>query len=244
MTGDTLLSRFPRPRWPHRKSHPVPDMPPVEPGGVLRVFRAAALAGLSAVITAASSASFAESYRGLWLWAGHHSLDGFWKAAFPLQVDAFIVAGELTLFLAMVDRWTRRERAGAWVVALLGLAVSVAGNVGHVAAHDLQSRGTAAVPPLSAFCALWLGLTVLKRIIQRASVPLPDADVSPRGEDTAPDPLLIAADTAFPDVAAGAPVPSLRSIRRTLRVGETRARRVRDHLGRVHEATLTRQGAP
>lgn len=71
------------------------------------------------------------------------------------------------LFIAMADRWRWRARAGAWAVALLGLAASVAGNVGHVAAHDLQSRGTAAVPPLAAFAALWLGLGVLKRVTRQ-----------------------------------------------------------------------------
>jgi hypothetical protein len=35
------------------------------------------------VITAADSAAFAESYRGLWVWARHHGLSGFWAAAFP-----------------------------------------------------------------------------------------------------------------------------------------------------------------
>jgi hypothetical protein len=66
----------------------------------------------------------------------------------------------------MADRWGWRDRLSAWAVAALGLAVSVAGNIGHVAAHDLQSRGTAAVPPVAAFGALWLGLGVLKRVLR------------------------------------------------------------------------------
>ena len=32
------------------------------------------------------------------------TLAGFWAAAFPLQVDTFIVVGELALFVAMVDQ--------------------------------------------------------------------------------------------------------------------------------------------
>ena len=150
------LPRLPRPRWPRRELRAV--LPRSEPGLVLRVFRSAALTTISFIITAADSAAFAESYRGLWLWARHHGLSGFWAAAFPLQVDTFIVVGELALFVAMIDQWKRRHKAGAWAVTLLGLAASVAGNIGHVAAHDLQSRGTAAVPPVAAFAAMWVGL--------------------------------------------------------------------------------------
>jgi lysylphosphatidylglycerol synthetase-like protein (DUF2156 family) len=170
-----LKVRFPRPHWPHRPERTtVTDAALPAPGAVLRVFRVTALAAIATVITAASSASFAESYRGLWLWARHHGLSGFWAAVFPLQVDAFIVTGELTLFVAMADRWSKRDRAGAWLVALLGLAASTAGNVGHVAAHDLQSRGTAAVPPLAAFAALWVGLGVLKRVVSQQHADTPE----------------------------------------------------------------------
>jgi hypothetical protein len=160
------LPRVPRLRWPRRAPRgQAREMAPA-PGTVLGAFRAAALWGIGVLITAASGASFAESYRGLFEWATRHGLAGFWAAAFPLQVDVFIAVGELVLFVAMmVDRWRLRWRLGAWASALFGLAVSVAGNVGHVVAHDLQSRGTAAVPPVAAFAALWLGLTVLKRVV-------------------------------------------------------------------------------
>lgn len=67
---------------------------PTAPGRVLRLFRGAALTAISVIITAADSAAFAESYRGLWVWARHHGLSGFWAAAFPLQVDTFIIVGE------------------------------------------------------------------------------------------------------------------------------------------------------
>ena len=143
----------------------VPSRP--ELGHFLRGLRGTALMAISLIITCADSAAFAESYRGLWVWARHHGLVGFWAAAFPLQVDTFIIVGELTLFIAMVDKWERRHKAGAWAVTLIGLAASVAGNIGHVAADDLQSRATAAVPPLAAFAAMLVGLSVLKRVIVR-----------------------------------------------------------------------------
>jgi hypothetical protein len=131
----------------------------------LRVPRRAALVAISVLVAAASLTSFAESYRGLWLWAQHHGLHGVWAVAWPLQIDTFIGVGELALFVALADGWTVRSRAGAWGVTVLGLAVSVAGNVGHIAGHDLASRATAAVPPLAAAAALAVGLGVLKRVV-------------------------------------------------------------------------------
>jgi len=56
------------------------------------------------------------------------------------QVDTFIAVGELALFVALADSWTVRSRAAAWTMTVLGLAVSVAGNVGHIGAHDWASR--------------------------------------------------------------------------------------------------------
>jgi hypothetical protein len=135
--------------------------------GILRIPRSIALAAIAVLIGAASLVSFAESYRGLYTWAHHHGLGSWWAAIWPLQVDVFIAVGELALFVALVDRWRPRQRAAAWAVTGIGLAVSVAGNVGHVAGHALTSRVTAAVPPLAAAAALAVGLGVLKRIMEQ-----------------------------------------------------------------------------
>jgi len=125
-----------------------------------------ALALLATIVIAASLASFAESYRGLQAWASAHGLHGFWEQIWPLQVDAFIAVGELALFAAMVYSWPRRRKATMWGVAIAGLAVSVAGNVGHAATRDLATRFTYAVPPLAAFAALGIGLMIVKSIVE------------------------------------------------------------------------------
>jgi hypothetical protein len=175
-------------------------VPAAAPGGVVLRFRTAALWAIAALITAASAASFSESYRGLLSWALRHGLAGFWAAAFPVQVDTFIAVGELVLFVAMVDQWDWPRKLGAWAVALLGLAISVAGNIGHLAAADLSSRATAGVPPLAAFAALWLGLTVLKSVISR------------RAERPAPD-------TVLPEVPTDNEVAALLALRATTYAG-------------------------
>ena len=134
--------------------------------GVLRRPRVAALVAIAALVAAASFVSFAESYRGLYDWSHEHGLSGVWAAAWPLQVDVFIAVGELALFVALADRWAPRSRLAAWAVTVAGLAVSVAGNVGHVTGHSLANRATAAVPPIAAASALAVGLGVLKRVVE------------------------------------------------------------------------------
>jgi hypothetical protein len=138
----------------------------------LRAPRAAALACIATLIALAAIASFAESYRALYEWALHHGLAGIWATAFPLQVDVFVCVGELALFVALADGWNFRSRLAAWSVTLIGLAVSIAGNVGHVQGHMLTGRLTAAIPPLAAAAALAVGLGVLKRVVAaRQSAP-------------------------------------------------------------------------
>ena len=161
-----MILRVPHLHLPRRQPWPQEPRSSVPPGRVLRVARACALVAITALVTASAAASFTESYRGLYDWATEHGLSGVWALGFPLQVDVFIAVGELALFVALADGWARRSRAGAWAVTLAGLAVSIAGNVGHVAGHALTNRATAAVPPLAAAAALAVGLGVLKRVVQ------------------------------------------------------------------------------
>jgi Protein of unknown function (DUF2637) len=194
-----------RTRRAHRPARQTPRAVPAA-NRILRAPRRVALVAIAAVITAASGTSFAESYRGLYLWAVHHGLSGVWAWAWPLQVDTFIAVGELALFVALVDHWKARTRVAAWLVTLAGLMVSVAGNVGHVYGHNLMNRGTAAVPPLAAAAALAVGLGVLKRIAEdhyrQAAGELPG-----KVEDVIEDQ---AADVAEELPAAGPPpVPDL-----------------------------------
>ena len=168
--------------------------------------RKAALAAITLLVAAASFTSFAESYRALLDWAAQHGLHGIWAMAWPLQVDTFIAVGELALFVALADSWSVRSRAAAWTVTVLGLAVSVAGNICHVAAHDWASRATAAVPPLAAAAALAVGLGVLKRVVAARAKPEPDAGMLALTQ-TAPTDSVHAAWLALAaSIAAGNPI--------------------------------------
>lgn len=170
--------------------------------GILRGPRRAALGAIAGLVAGASLVSFAESYHALYLWAARHGAGGNWALSWPAMVDVFIAVGELSLFVAMIDRWDTRNRALAWTVTLTGLAVSVAGNVGHVTSSALASRVTAAVPPLAATAALAVGLGVLKRVAAATQ----DTGTSPEVAASAPETAPEAPAVADAPVLASTPV--------------------------------------
>jgi hypothetical protein len=194
--------------------------------------RKAALIAIGVLVAAASLVSFAESYRGLYLWASHHGLRGVWAVAWPLQVDVFIAVGELALFIALADGWQRRSRVAAWGVTVLGLAASVAGNVGHIAGHDIASRVTAAVPPLAAAAALTVGLGVLKRVVNAGgkSHPLRGDFYQPDLPPAALNGHAAAAVETFAAELGSGRVPSIRAIRSGLSVGQPKASEIQAYL--------------
>jgi hypothetical protein len=205
--------------------------------------RGAALAVICALAAAASLTSFAESYRGLYLWAAGHGLRGLWAAAWPLQVDVFIAVGEAALFVALADRWPPRSRAAAWTVTLAGLAVSVAGNVGHVAGHDLASRITAAVPPIAAAAALAVGLGVLKRVVAvYGSTSVPGVHPPALGNGSAAPEGGQGAARVFAAELARGHLPSIRRVRREMHLGQPRAQQVHAYLSALTAAAETGGG--
>jgi hypothetical protein len=208
----------------------------------MTAMRKAALAAIAVLVAAATSASFAESYRALLDWASHHGVHGVWAAAWPLQVDVFVGVGELALIVGLVDRWKRRDRIAAWTVTLLGLAVSVAGTVGHVTAGGYTSRLTAAVPPLAAAAALAVGLGVLKRVVAtkgavtekrkdpESAKPRTRTQSAPMSRTPAAPVTDTDAEATFMDELAKGSVPSIRQIRARLHLGQDRAQQVQQHL--------------
>ena len=129
--------------------------------------RRAALYAIGAIAIAASVNALAHSYAGLYDWAVHHRLGGWQAMSWPAEIDVFLAVGELALYVAYLDGWPARHRVWPWATALTGLAVSVAGNIGHIQALPgdpviLADRLTAATSPLAAFAGLSVGLLVLK----------------------------------------------------------------------------------
>lgn len=130
--------------------------------------RRAALHAIAAIAVLASLNALAHSYAGLYQWAIHHRMAGWQAFTWPAEIDVFLVIGELALYVAYLDAWTTRHKIWPWTTALLGLIVSVAGNIGHLPAKPgapvpTVDRLTAATSPLAAFAGLAIALLVLKQ---------------------------------------------------------------------------------
>jgi hypothetical protein len=132
------------------------------------------LCAIAAIAIAASVNALAHSYAGLYAWALHHRLTGWQAVSWPAEIDVFLAVGELALYVAYLDGWPARQRLWPWATTLVGLVVSVAGNVGHIQplpGHPVlpADRLTAAASPLAAFAGLTVGLLVLRMNRQRAA---------------------------------------------------------------------------
>src|SRR5438094_10672112 len=135
--------------------------------------RRVALYAIAGIAILASANALAHSYAGLYDWAIHHRLGGWQAKSWPAEIDVFLAVGELALYIAYLDGWPAQQRIWPWMTALIGLAVSVAGNIGHIQAEPgqpviLADRLTAATSPLAAFAGLSVGLLVVKMTRQRA----------------------------------------------------------------------------
>lgn len=141
--------------------------------------RRVALYAIGMIAILASANALTHSYAGLYDWATHHSLTGWQAKSWPAEIDVFLAIGELALYVAYLDGWPVRQRVWPWATALVGLGVSVAGNIGHIQpAHGhpviLADRLTAATSPIAAFAGLAIGLLVLKMTRQHADASAED----------------------------------------------------------------------
>jgi len=165
--------------------------------------RRAALYAIGVIAMLASANALAHSYAGLYDWAVHHRLSGWQAKSWPAEIDVFLAVGELALYVAYLDGWPARQRVWPWITALTGLAVSIAGNIGHIQAvpgHPviLADRLTAATSPIAAFAGLSVGLLVLKMTRQRVHAPVPEPRIVP---------ALVLAPPPPADSMAGGPQP-------------------------------------
>jgi hypothetical protein len=141
--------------------------------------RKAALYAIAVIAILASANALAHSYAGLYDWAVHHRLSGWQAMSWPAEIDVFLAVGELALYVAYLDGWPARQRTWPWATTLVGLVVSVAGNVGHIQPLPgqpvlLVDRLTAAASPLAAFAGLTVGLLVLRMNRQHGTAdPIP-----------------------------------------------------------------------
>jgi len=193
--------------------------------------RRTALFAIAAIAIAASVNALAHSYAGLYAWALHHRLTGWQAVSWPAEIDVFLAVGELALYVAYLDGWPARQRLWPWTTTLVGLIVSVAGNVGHIQplpGHPVlpADRLTAAASPLAAFAGLTVGLLVLRMNRQRTGAgPEPGAVVHghqlsamaehANGLRPAPAPRVAGPTAEAAQDQAQQPMPSAVTARRT-----------------------------
>jgi hypothetical protein len=184
--------------------------------------RRAALYAIGAIAILASVNALAHSYAGLYDWAVHHRLGGWQARSWPAEIDVFLAVGELALYIAYLDGWPARQRIWPWATALIGLSVSVAGNIGHIQAEPgqpviLADRLTAATSPIAAFAGLSVGLLVVKMTRQRIGG-------QPQGSSAKPT-LMLASHTP----GTGMVTPAARSMPVVIRPAPNR---LPEHSGR------------
>jgi hypothetical protein len=179
--------------------------------------RRLALYAIGAIAILASANALAHSYAGLYGWAVHHRLSGWQAMSWPAEIDVFLAVGELALYVAYLDGWPARQRVWPWVTALTGLAVSVAGNIGHIEPEPgrpviLADRLTAATSPLAAFAGLAIGLLVLKMVRGQAQADSKEHPASGEPAMASATPFVAlgsAPEAAHSDDASSTEMPTL-----------------------------------
>ena len=200
--------------------------------------RRVALHAIAAIAVLASLDALAHSYTGLYGWAVHHRLSGWQAVSWPAEIDVFLLVGELALYVAYLDMWPLWQRVWPWVTAIVGLVVSVAGNVGHIEpmpglAVTLTDRLTAAASPIAAFAGLMIGLLVLKMSRDRPSAQEPVSRPLNVAAPQAGDALLEEAVRIIGEAQANGERVSQRAL----------AARLREHGHRFSNAELSRLAA-
>ncbi|MFJ6852184.1 DUF2637 domain-containing protein [Streptomyces sp. NPDC091271] len=189
-----------------------------------------ALAGAAAaVIVALTAAAFWLSYEHLHDLARGYGLDGARAWAWPATVDLFIVAGELLMLRAALER-----RTDPWAVGLTasGSLGSIALNVAAVGTgRPVLEYVVAAVPPVAALLAFG---ALMRQVHERLAVFRPAKGVPavltapvavPAVPEAHPDPLTARVRREYADG-----YPSVRELKARYAIGQARAQRIRDGL--------------
>jgi hypothetical protein len=179
-----------------------------------RLIRTAAALAVVGVATIAAVISYGHAYELV----RTHGESGATARALPLTVDGLIV----TCSLVLLDAARRRQRAPvlAWVLLGCGILATLGANVAHGLAHGVVGAVIAGWPALVAVGSFEM-LARLIRGGRTAEVPVA------RPADPLPDPVVATARDQFAEQLAGGALPSVRTIRRELRVGHPKATRIR-----------------
>jgi hypothetical protein len=170
------------------------------------------------------------SYEHAYALVHGHGETGWTAHLIPLTVDGLIWASSMVM-LDSARRGGRVPALARWLLGL-GIAATLAANVAHGLGHGPIGATVAAWPAVALVGSYELLMMIVRGVQQ------PAGDMSPETvEATAgvPDALQAQASEEFAgDVAVGR-MPSIRTIRARLRVGQPRAYLVREYLATLAE---------
>jgi hypothetical protein len=147
----------------------------------------------------------------------------------PLTVDGLIWASSMVM-LDSARRSARVPALARWLLGL-GIAATLAANVAHGLGHGPIGSAVAAWPAVALVGSYELLMMIIGGVQQPAGEMSPETEEASAG---VPDPLQAQAAEEFADDVANGHMPSIRTIRARLHVGQPRAQLVRAYL-----ATLT-----
>ncbi len=189
---------------------------------VIRWSTAGAVIGVAAIAAVVSYEHAGDLVRA-------HGETGWTARLIPLTVDGLIYASSMVM-LDSARRGIRVPALARWLLGL-GIIATLAANIAHGLGHGLVGAAVGAWPAI----ALVGSYELLMMVIRNSQGAVKDA--SETGHDT--DPLQERAFELFAGQLSADRIPSVRTIRAELHVGQPRAQRLRDYLA---EASTRRVG--
>jgi hypothetical protein len=150
----------------------------------------------------------------------------------PLTVDGLIYSSSMVL-LHCARHGVAVPALARWLLGL-GIAATLAANVAHGLGHGAVGALVAAWPAVALVGSYEL-LMMIIRSAPNASASVPETEHAP-SHVPGLDPLQVRASEAFADDIAANRIPSIRTIRARLHIGQLRAQHVRAYLSAIsHE---------
>ena len=184
----------------------------------IRWSTAAAVIGVAAVAAVVS-------YEHAYALVRAHGETGWTAHLIPLTVDGLIWASSMVM-LDSARRGARVPSLARWLLGL-GIAATLAANVAHGLGHGPIGATVAAWPAVALVGSYELLMMIVRGVQQ------PAGDVPPETMEASagvPDALWVLAFEEFADDVAAGRMPSIRTIRARLHVGQPRAQLVRAYL--------------
>lgn len=208
---------------------------------IIRVSTAFVVVGIAGVAAYVSYRHALEVVRD-------HGETGATALLVPLTIDGLVYVASMVL----LDAARRRRRApglARWTLAL-GIGATIAANVLHGLAHGPVGAVIAAWPAVTLVVVFELLMLLVRggRVgtvavdpatvhmepvptpVPATEVAVPDSQVPVPAVPVDPDPHQVAAASVFAEQIEAGDVPSIRKIRKALKIGQPRAQAVREYL--------------